>query len=239
MKVVPNPDSKIPYKHIENIFSFEEEHFGIQAIKLKRLYQQYNCRVCMLDGNGLGIGLVDFLVTDQEDPDTGKTLYNWGVINDEDDKYRKFETEDTVRDALYIVKMNRNTNSELYSYVQTQFMSGKIRFLIPSKIAEDRLMQQENSKFMTKLQREEYLMPFRQTDFLKNQVLNLVEKEDVGVIVLTQANSRVKKDKFSAFIYALLWTKMEEEKAGRKKSVLGDFVFFSAQPGQNRSYNFD
>lgn len=242
MKVVSNPDSRIPHKYIENIFSFEEEHFGMQAIQIKRLFERYKCKVAVVDGNGVGAGLIDFLVTDQEDPDTGRTLYNWGVINtyeDDFERYKKFETEDTVHNAMYIVKMNRNSNSELYAYVQSQFMSGKIRFLIPYQQAEANLLSLEKGKAMSKSQREDYLMPFRQTDFLKNQLLNLVEKDDLGVIVLKQANSRVKKDKFSAFIYALYWCKMEEDKFSNNKNHLGDFVFFSAPSGQKNIWNLD
>ena len=81
---------------------------------------------------------------------------------------------------------------------------------------------------MTKGQREDYLMPFKQTDILKLQMLNLVIKDDVvGAIVLKQSNTRLNKDKFSALIYALYWCKMEDEKAGKRKSNFGDFVFFS------------
>lgn len=231
MKVVPAEHSRVPRKYIENIFSFEEEHFGIQAIQLKRLFQRYKCKVAVVDGNGLGAGLIDWLVVDQEDPDTGDTLYNWGVINKYEndlDRYSKFETEDTIHDAMYIVKMNREMNSSLYAYVQSQFIGGKIRFPISSQQAESNLMSLEKGRSMSKLQREEYLMPFKQTDIFKLQVLNLIIKDDVvGIIVLKQSNSRINKDKFSAFIYALYWTKMEEEKAGKRKSNLGKFLFFS------------
>ena len=68
--------SDIPRKRIVNIYSFEEEHFGMQALKLKRLFNQYKCRMAVIDGNGLGAGLVDMLTMDTIDPDTGETLYN-------------------------------------------------------------------------------------------------------------------------------------------------------------------
>ena len=48
----------------------------MEAIKLKKLFNQYKCRAAVVDGNGLGAGLVDFLVTDQIDPDTDEVLYN-------------------------------------------------------------------------------------------------------------------------------------------------------------------
>ena len=107
-------------------------------------------------------------------------------------------------------------------------MAGRIRFPISSQVAESNLMSLEKGKAMTKLQRETYLMPFKQTDILKLQMLNLVMKDDsLGTIVIKQSNSRINKDKFSALIYALYWCKMDEEKAQKKKSNLGDFVFYS------------
>lgn len=107
-------------------------------------------------------------------------------------------------------------------------MAGRIRFPISSQVAESNLMSLEKGKAMTKLQRETYLMPFKQTDILKLQMLNLVMKDDsLGTIVLKQSNSRINKDKFSALIYALYWCKMDEEKAQKKKSNLGDFIFYS------------
>lgn len=174
---------------------------------------------------------MDFLVVDQEDPDTGKTYYNMGIINSIEtdlERYKKFETENTIHNAVYVVKMNRQSNSELYAYTQSQLLSGKIHFLIPYNVAEGNLVATKKGRELSRSQREDYLRPYRQTDFLKNQILNLVEKEDLGLIVLKQANMRVKKDKFSALIYALLWCKMEEEKAKAKKvRNIEDFMFFT------------
>ncbi len=51
-KVLPQP-SGVPVKQVVNLFSFEEEHFGLQAIKIKRLFNQYKCKIAVVDGNGL------------------------------------------------------------------------------------------------------------------------------------------------------------------------------------------
>lgn len=75
IKVMPAATG-VPLKKIVNIFTIDAEHFGIQALKIKQIFQQFNCKIAVIDGNGLGSGLVDFLVTDQLDPDTGETWYN-------------------------------------------------------------------------------------------------------------------------------------------------------------------
>lgn len=43
----------VPKKQIVNIYTFDEEHFGIQSRKIKRLFKQYNCKIVVVDANGL------------------------------------------------------------------------------------------------------------------------------------------------------------------------------------------
>jgi hypothetical protein len=54
IKVAP-ARSGAPLKEIVNLFSFEEEHFGLQAIKIKKIFQQYHCRIAVVDANGLNL----------------------------------------------------------------------------------------------------------------------------------------------------------------------------------------
>lgn len=227
-KVQPSPGSSTFVKRLVNIYTFEEEHFGLQAIKLKRLFNRYKCRGAVIDGNGLGTGLVDFLTMDNFDPDTGETLWNWGVINDEDRKYKHLETENTIPNAMYVMKANQALNSEMYVYCQSQLSTGRILFLIDESTAKNRLLSQTQGQKMSQAQRAEYLMPYTQTSILRDQMANLLEEHEGMNIVLKQSSRKIKKDKFSAFIYGLYWCKMEEDKnARRKRSRISDFVFFT------------
>ena len=54
----------------------------------------------------MGIGLVDYMVKSQIDPDTGEILPDFGVYNDEENYYKKYKTNITELDALYILKAN-------------------------------------------------------------------------------------------------------------------------------------
>lgn len=227
IKVTPGAGD-IPRKRIVNIYSFDEEHFGLQALKLKRLFQQYKCRVAVIDGNGLGAGLVDMLTMDTIDPDTGETLYNWGVMNDEDNKYRNMKTDDTVVDAMYIMKANQVLNSEMYAYCQSEINSGRVNFLVDESIAKNKLLSQAQGKKMSQSQRADYLMPFVQTSILKDQMLNLVYENDGAHIILKQASKKIKKDKFSALIYGLYYCKLQEDSRSKKrKRDMSKFLFFN------------
>ena len=228
LKISPLP-SGLLLKRIVNIYTFDEEHFGMQAIKLKRLFNLFNCRIAVVDANGLGAGLVDMLTMDTTDPDSGEILYNWGVLNDENHEYKNMETENTIHNAMYIMKANQSLNSEMYAYCQSQINAGRVKFLIDENIAKNKLLSQEQGKKMSPAQRAEYLKPFVQTSILRDQMCNLIqEKEDGAHIILKQSSRKIKKDKFSALIYGLYYCKIQEDKRGKKKTRdLSKFLFFS------------
>ena len=214
-------------KTLVNLYTWDEEHFEAQAINIKRLYYKYKCRTAVIDANGLGIGLVDFMVKDQIDPETGELLPNFGVENDEEGFYKKFKTADTEIDAMYLVKANAPINTEAHTYVQTQLSSGKIKFLIDENQAKVKLMSTKLGQNMDNDKRAEYLKPFTLTTILREQMLNLVEENEGVNIILKQASRSIKKDKFSAFEYGLYYIKQDEDrKKKRKKRNIADMMFF-------------
>ena len=231
IKVTPQPQGS-SLKSIVNIYSWEAEHFGLQAIYLKKLYYKYKARALVIDANGLGVGLVDFMVTDQEDPETGDFLPNFGVggatYEDWEKDFKKYKTGDTEADAMYLIKANAPINTEAHSYVQTQLSSGKIKFLIDENQAKVKLMSTKLGQNMDADKRAEYLKPFTLTTILKEQMMNLVEDNEGTNIILKQSSRGIKKDKFSAFEYGLYYIKQEEDKnKKRKKRNIADMMFFT------------
>lgn len=227
-KVTPQPQGAA-LKSLVNIYTYETEHFEQQAIHLKKLFFQYNAKVMPLDANGLGAGLVDFMTISQVDPETGEILPPFGVMNDEDGKYKKLKTADTVPNALYLIKANAAINTEAYSYAQTQMSSGKIKFLIDEAQAKTKLLTTKLGQNMTTDQKNEYLKPYTLTTILREQILNLVQVNEGINIILKQASKSIKKDKFSAFIYGLLYIKREEDdkRSRRRSRDLSGFMFFT------------
>ena len=80
-----------------------------------RLFARYKCKCCVVDGNGLGIGLVDFLVTDQIDPETDEVLANFGVYNDEEGFYKKLQNE-KYHPQRYVHYEGKPNLKLMYSY---------------------------------------------------------------------------------------------------------------------------
>ena len=226
-KVTPQPQGS-SIKTLVNIYTISDEHFEDQCIELKKLFYKYKAKRLVIDGNGLGIGLVDYLVKTQINPDTGETFPDFGVFNDKDGEYKKYRTNACEYDALYIIKANAPINTEAHANVQSQLSSGKVKMLIDERAAKIKLMGTKMGQSMSPEKRADYLKPFTLTSILKEEMMNLREENEGVNIILKQANRGIKKDKFSAFEYGLYYIKEEEDnKKKKKKFNAADWQFFN------------
>lgn len=183
---------------------------------LKQLYYKYKAKGMIIDGNGHGIGLIDYMIKPQITKE-GDTLPDFSVQNDEDGYYRKYRTDNTEYDAIYIMKANAPINSECYTYAQEQIQSGKVKFLVDERIARDKLLSTVKGSKMSMDERANYLKPFNATSMLNMEMNNLREENEGQNIILKQANRGIPKDTFSAFIYGLYYIKQQEDSKKRKK----------------------
>ena len=226
-KCTPQPQGT-SIKSLVNIFTLSEDHFEDQAIRLKRWFYKYKAQRIIIDANGMGIGLVDYMVKAQIDPDTGDIFPAFGVYNDDDGFYKQYRTPDCEQDAIYIIKANIPINTEAHANARSQLSSGKVKFLIDEREAKQKLLETKLGQAMSPEKRAEYLKPFTLTSILKEEMLNLREENEGINIILKQASRKIKKDKFSAFEYGLYYLKQEEDnKKKRKKFVAKDWMFIS------------
>ena len=223
-KVTPQAEGRA-IKSLVNIYDIKAEHFEDQAIHIKKLYFKYKPRRIIIDGNGLGAGLVDFMTVPNILAD-GDILPDFGIYNDDEGQYKKKRTKDCELDAIYIIKANAPINTEAHTIAQTEIQSCKVKFLIAERTAQEKLLATKIGQGMTPEQRADYLKPFTLTSILKEEMLNLREENEGVNIILKRANTRIGKDKFSAFEYGLYYIKLEEDsKRKRKKFRASEFMF--------------
>ena len=231
IKVTPQVQGSA-LKSVVNFYSMEAEHFGIQAMEIKKIFFRYKARCIAIDANGIGGGLIDEMVVGQEDPKTGEYLPPFGVedgtFENAAQDFKKYKTDDTVKDALYLIKANAPINTEAHSYLQTQMSSGKIKFLIEERDAKVKLMETKVGQNMTPEERAERLLPFQLTDNLREQMMNLIEDNEGVNIILKQNNRSIPKDRFSSLEYGMLYIKREEESKNKRKTRnISDLMFFT------------
>ena len=226
-KVTPQPQGS-SIKSLVNIYTYSDEHFEDQAIHLKNLFYKYSAKRLIIDANGMGIGLVDYMVKSQVDPSTNDTYPDFGVYNDDENFYKKYRTVNCEQDALYIMKANAPINTEAHANAQSQLSSGKVKMLIDERVAKTKLMGTKVGQNMKPEERANYLKPFTLTSILKEEMMNLREENEGTNIILKQANRGIRKDKFSAFEYGLYYIKQEEDnKKKRKKFNAKEWCFLN------------
>ena len=214
-------------KSLVNIYTMADEHFEDQAIKLKKLFYKYKARTLVIDGNGVGLGLIDYMIKSQND-ENGDFYPDFGVQNDDEGYYKKYRTANTEYDAMYIIKANAPINTECHANAQSQLAAGKVKFLIDERTAREKLLGTAKGQKMKPEERAEYLQPFTLTSILKEEMMNLREENEGINIILKQANRGIRKDKFSAFEYGLYYIKQEEDKKKKKKKFnAADWAFYN------------
>lgn len=226
LKVNPQPD-RLPVISLVNIYSLNKVHSEEQVIFAKRLFFKYNARRIIFDCNGPGTAVVDIFVKPQYIPETGEVLPDFGVENDPDRIYKKYQTKDCVFDALYTVKANASFNTEAHVALQTSLNSSRLKFLIHETLARQKLLDTKKGKDMTPEERNEYLRPFVSTTILKDQLMNLREENEGINIILKQANKGIKKDKVSSLEYGVWYINQNETHKKKKKFNVKDFMFIS------------
>ena len=223
IKAVKRPNGY--YKSLVNTFVYENRHFAEQAIDIKKKALEFNVKQIIIDGTGLGVGLLDFLVIENRDSITGEILPPFAVTND--DNYDQFKKPDSLP-LLYVVKPNDELNSQIYVNCLLQFNNGRIKLLVDEKVAKTKLLNTKAGREMNSEQKAYYLMPFTYTSILKQEMMNLRQKTDGKYLRLEEVQKKG-KDKFSAFIYGLWYVKLIEDKMmkAKKERKMTDFIMYN------------
>lgn len=177
-----NPQKKgVGVKSLVNIITFESEHFGEQANEIKRQYMNYLPRYIVIDANGLGVGLVDYLVMPSEDPKTGESFPAFGVHNDEKKQYKNIDAgPNVIKDTLWLIKANAELNFEGYTTLLTQMGSGKLHFLLEEREAKATIFSRAVNQKLSIEERNLKLRPFVMTSILKAELMNLTKSQNNG-----------------------------------------------------------
>lgn len=213
-----------------NIECYEEEHFDTQSFKLKQLVERYNAEVLILDGNGLGVGLLDYLVKPTMIYGTQEFYPPYSVINDE--RYDIYKTDDSIP-MVYVIKSNsQEFNSALAANVLNQIKSKNVRFLISEKAKKAEIEAEEITKKNKKssLSKIKELKPYIYTTSLKEEMMNLRRKNTLNNnIVLEQVNKQMHDDKYMSFAYGLYWIKLQDDNRirNKRKKSFKNMVFFT------------
>lgn len=166
-------------------------NFASQACIIKKLKKRYNARVVVMDGNGLGAGLIDECLKESFDPITNESLGCWDTINDDNIP----EIPDEAEKILYNLKA-QSVQSRVVSNFINVVNSGKLRLLCSKQLNDFTVAEQDDF--------DNEVAPFLETDCLFEEVANLKLKQlPNGNLTIEKVVKKIDKDRVSAMIYVL------------------------------------
>lgn len=216
-----------------------ETHEGLTTDELgiivMRLFYEFKCTDLVLDTNGLGVGVYDFIIKDQYDSDTGNTYKGMSCCNDTDMAMRC-----KIKDAkkvIWSIKGSASFNTEMCIALRTAFQNGRINLLITEFEAEENIkLSYKTFAKLTPREQALHKMPYIQTSFLINELINLEHTINGANIKLTEKTG-MRKDRYSSLGYNY-WVVTQIEKKARPKSDAKNFVTKLTIRGSNRHSRF-
>ena len=166
---------------------------------IMRYFYRYKCTDLVLDTQGLGIGVYDFIIKDQYDPETGKVYKAMTCINDEDMAMRcKVKDPNKV---VWSVKASNKFNNEICILLRNGIQNGKIGLLIDETECDDQIVKYLK-KFKSLSDTEKALIknPYVQTTLAIYELIKL-EHEVKNNEIRVREVSGMRKDRYSSMAY--------------------------------------
>lgn len=185
-------------------FVYGETFEGLKTDELgmivMKYFYEYQCTDLVLDTNGIGLGVYDFITKDQICQENGKRYKAMTCINDKDMAERC-----KVRDAnkvIWSVKANANFNNEICVLLRNGIQNGKINFLIPEQDADSSLKETYKGYFkMSPTEQAKLKMSYIQTTFAVYELIKLDHEVKNGNIKVKEVEG-MRKDRYSSIAYS-------------------------------------
>lgn len=211
--------------------------YEVVSNELKLTALKYNAKLLVVDTNGIGAAIRDWLNKPSIDRATGRELPGFGIINPPKNSEKdviKYPTNNIV----YEIKANGQSVSDINWFFFSRVKSGAFRMLVPFKTALSDLSKNKSFLELSHRKRQKLLEPYQFCDKLESELLNLDVKEDVNGagqtgLKLNRRNLNIEKDLFSSVSYAMYGTHLQLEmphykKASKKQNKIVDYIMIGS-----------
>ena len=224
-------------------FVYTECHEGlrtdVQALIIRRLFDEFECDYLVIDSQGSGLGCFDALVKEITDPDTGEIYPALSCYNDKVMASRC--SDPNAPKVIWSVKASVQFNSDCAFLLREGFSSGRIRLLVNEYDAEPILGQLKGYDSCTPVEQMMLQAPYINTTLLIDEIVKLRHEDAGGGKIRVIERSDMRKDRYSSLSYNYYVALQLEAKVSRKqaRSNSSGETFIIKPPrggGQNERY---
>lgn len=228
--------------HLVNGYIASSSDYQVVSNEIKHTAMQYNTKLIVVDANGVGASIRDWLNKPGHHHITGEPLPGFGIMNPPTNVEKdliKYSTNNIV----YEIKANGTTSSLINWFFFSRMNSGFFRMLIGHREAVELYGKNKQFPYLDLRKQQSILRPYQFCDKLEGELLNLdiLESNTGGgdsAMKLKRRNNSIQKDLFSSVSYAMYGCNQEIEQAyykkkHRKTNKMTDFVMISGTMGGN------
>jgi hypothetical protein len=186
--------------------SYNGENSINQVLRIKQLWYDFNCNYIILDINGQGAVVYDYLTTETFDDTRGITYPAMCVMYHDSigryDDYKKRAKSLNCLPIIYTMYATEDINSDAAYFVRDMMKSGQLSLMCPPLEGEEYLL--EKAKYFNSKQDMDllkfFMMPYYQTSELQTEMRALKPIYKGQKVKLVEGSGR--KDRYSCLAYA-------------------------------------
>lgn len=184
-------------------FTYMESHSGghteLQAIRIRQLYEDFDCDYIVLDRQGNGLGVYDSLCRNLHDSERDTVYSALSSMNEQKMKDRCLEPN--AEEKIFTVSATAELNSEIGTSFRDDIRKGKIKILTTKNDINDSSFNIKDFHKLPVEQRAEFILPYKQFDMLVNEMVLLEgERTESGLLRLREQRSK-RKDRYTSCSY--------------------------------------
>jgi hypothetical protein len=185
------------YLFIDSYEGLTTDELGMTIL---RLFYLYSCTDLVLDTNGIGTPVFDYIAQDHYDPETGMFYGALTTLDPKDQMAERCKVRNARR-CVWSIKATAEFNSTSAMYLRNGFDTGKINLLIDDHEAERYFMETSSDyRKLDSYSRVSVKMPYIQTTLLIDELISLITETNGANIKLREPSGK-RKDRFSSMQY--------------------------------------
>jgi hypothetical protein len=218
MRLIPMHSEKTGDYYSREIVYMESMtggHSTVQAMRLRQLFDDFDCDYIILDCAGVGMGVYDNLVQDLYDKERHCKYDAFTAMND-DEMAKRCQVQDAPK-KIYAMKAYAQINSDCAISFRDDLRKGKIKLLINENEGRDVLMSFKGYESLPMESQAKLLVPYLQTTALITEMINLeaeINTQTSQVKLKEQSGQR--KDRWSSASYGNYLANILEKELRKK-----------------------
>lgn len=195
---IPTPS----HNYLDNIIYIDTQE-GLTTEELglviMRYFYQYECDWMVIDANGIGQSLLDYCMGgDRFDPLYGISYPCLDCV-DNPEMSERCKVKGAPK-VIYAIKANAKLNNDMALALRAGVQNGYINLLYNENNIDEVLTKIRGFKSLSDEQQARMRLPYIQTSFLINELINLTHDTSNGLIKVKE-KSGMRKDRYSSLEY--------------------------------------